>query len=92
MITNGNTLGSTQNEQIDAKKTSHYRRVLVVTQLFNIAVNDFDAKKSTSCRRVLVVTELASGTQCSDTKKSLLSTVPFGSENILVYIQHTTKN
>ena len=41
------------------------RELLVGTELFNIAINDFDAKKSTRCRRVLVVTELVvSGTQC----------------------------
>ena len=39
-----NTLGSAQNEQIDAKKTARCRRVLVATELFNIAANDFDAK------------------------------------------------
>ena len=39
--------------------------MLVVTELFNITINDFDAKKSTCCSRVLVVTELIeSGTQC----------------------------
>ena len=54
----GNTLGPAYNEQVDAKKTARCRRVLIVTELFNIAVNEFDAKKSTRCRRVLVVTEL----------------------------------
>ena len=59
------TLGPAYNKQIDAKKTACCRGVLVVTELFNIAVNYFDAKKSTRCRRVLVVTELVvSGTQC----------------------------
>ena len=32
--------------------------MLVVTELFNIAVNYFGAKKSAHCRRVLIVTEL----------------------------------
>ena len=60
------TLGPAYNEQIDAKKTAHCRGVLVVTELFNIAVNYFDAKKATRCRRVLVVTELVvSGIQCN---------------------------
>ena len=60
-----NTLGLAYNEQIGAKKTARCRRVLIVTELFNIAVNDFDANKSTRCRRVLVATELVvSGTQC----------------------------
>ena len=60
------TLGPAYNEQIDAKKTARCRGVLVVTELFNIAVNYFNAKKSTRCRRVLVVTEfVVSGTQCN---------------------------
>ena len=53
-----NTLDPAYNEQIDAKKAARCRGVLIVTELFNIAVNCFDAKKSTHCRRVLVVTEL----------------------------------
>ena len=32
--------------------------MLVVTELFNIAVNDFDSKKSVLCNRVVVVPEL----------------------------------
>ena len=36
----------------------HYKRLLVVTELFNIAVNDFDAQKSARYSRVLLVTEL----------------------------------
>ena len=60
-----NTPSPAYNEQIDAKKTARSRRVLVVTKLFNIAVNDFDAKQSTHSRWVLIVTELViSGTQC----------------------------
>ena len=51
-------MGPTYIEQIDAKKTARCGGVLVVTKLFNIAVNYFVAKKSTHCRRVLVVTEL----------------------------------
>ena len=43
-------MGSTSNEQTDAKKTVIFGRVFVVTELFNIAVNDFDAKESTRCR------------------------------------------
>ena len=31
--------------------------MFVVTELFNIAVNDIDAKESLRCRQVLVVTE-----------------------------------
>ena len=46
-------------------KTARCRRMLSVTELFNIAVNDFDATKSTCCKRVLVVTELVvCGIQC----------------------------
>ena len=38
--------------------------MLVVTELFNMAVNDFDAKQSARYSRVLAVTELVlSGTQ-----------------------------
>ena len=48
----------------DVKEAGHYEWVLLVTELFNIAVNDFDAKKPARCGRVLVVTELVSGTQC----------------------------
>ena len=60
------TLGPAYNEQKDAKETARYKWVLVVTKLFNIAVNDFDAKQSARYSRVLVVTELVlSGTQCN---------------------------
>ena len=39
--------------------------MLVVTELFNIAVNDSDTKKADHYRRVLVITKLVvSGTQC----------------------------
>ena len=42
------------------------KKLLVVTKLFNIAVNYFDAKKSACYSRILVVTELVvSGIQCS---------------------------
>ena len=38
--------------------------MLVVTQIFNLAVKEFGPKKSASCNRVLIVTELVlSGTQ-----------------------------
>ena len=33
------TLDATYNVQKDAKETAHYKWVLVVTKLFNIAVN-----------------------------------------------------
>ena len=33
------------------QKPAHYKWVLVVTELFNIAVNDSDAKKSAHCNR-----------------------------------------
>ena len=42
------------------RKTARYKWLLVVKELFNIAVNYFHAKKSTPYSRVLVV----SGTQC----------------------------
>ena len=34
---------------LDAKKTAHCRRVLVVSELFNIAINNFGAKESVCC-------------------------------------------
>ena len=41
--------------------------MLVVTKLFNIAVNDLDAKKSAHYSRARVVTKLlVNGTQCND--------------------------
>ena len=56
------TLGPAYNEQIDAKKTALCRRVVVVTELFHIAVYDTDAKECARYRQVLVV----SGTQCNN--------------------------
>ena len=45
--------------------TARYKWELVVTELFNIAVNDSDAKKSDPYSRLLAVTELVvSGNQC----------------------------
>ena len=59
------TLEPAYNKQIDATKTARCRRVLKVTELFDLALYDFDAKKSTCFKWVLVVTELVvSGTQC----------------------------
>ena len=47
------------------KETVHCKWVLIVTKLFNTAVNDFGVDKSARCSRVLVITELvASGIQC----------------------------
>ena len=67
-----NTLGPAYNEQKDAKENARYKWVLVVTELFNMAVNDFDAKKSARYSRVLAVTELVlSGTQCITTSMSV---------------------
>ena len=65
VLRNVNTLGHAYNEQKDAKETARYKWVLVVTKLFNMAVNDFDTKQPARYSRVLVVTELVlSGTQC----------------------------
>ena len=65
-IWNRSTLSPAYNEQKDAKETARYKWVLVVTKLFNMAVNDFDAKQSARYSRVLAVTELVlSGTQCT---------------------------
>ena len=58
--------GSRLQRQKDAKETARYKWMLVVTELFNIAVNQFDAKKSS--RTVFVVTELVvSEIQCTET-------------------------
>ena len=41
------------------------KKLLVITELFNIAVNCFDAKKSALYNWVLIVTKrVVSGTQC----------------------------
>ena len=54
------------NELNDAKETARYKWVLVVTELFTIAVNDFDANKSIHYSGMLFVTELVvSGIQCT---------------------------
>ena len=54
------------------KKLLVKKGVFIVTELFNIAVNNFDAKKSARCSRVLVVTELViSGTQCNNIQRKL---------------------
>ena len=39
--------------------------MFVLTELFNIAVNDFEAKKSAGYSRVLVTEFVVSGTQCN---------------------------
>ena len=65
------TLGPAYNEQKDAKETVRYKWVLVVTDHFNMAVNDFDSEQSACYSRMLVVTELVlSGIQCT---KNLMS-------------------
>ena len=52
-----------QQVKKDVKETAHYKRVLVVIEHFNIAINYFDAKKSARYSRVLVVTKVVvSGT------------------------------
>ena len=59
------SLGSAYNEQKDTKENTHCKWVLAVTELFNIAVNDFGAKKSAHHSWVLAVTEVVvRGTQC----------------------------
>ena len=63
------TQGPAYNEQFDAQKSVCSNRVLVVTKLFNIGVNDrllTQQKLSAHSSRVLFVTELVvSGTLCS---------------------------
>ena len=49
------TLGSACSKWKEAKKNVCSKLVLVVTELFNIAVNDIDAKESARYSRVLVV-------------------------------------
>ena len=51
------TVSRLQRVKKDAKETARYKWVLIVTELFNTAVNGFDAKKSARCSRLLVVTE-----------------------------------
>ena len=59
------TLGPAYNASNDAKETARYKWVLVVSELFNIAVNDVDVKKAARYSRVLAVIELVlSETQC----------------------------
>ena len=58
----GKYTGPAYSELKDAKETARYKWVLVVTKLFNSAVNDFDAKKSACYSSVLFVTELVNGT------------------------------
>ena len=54
------------------------KKLLVVTELFDIVVNDFDAKKSARCSRMFVVTYIiVSGPQCkSNANKKLLRNTP----------------
>ena len=60
------TLGTTSNESKNAKEIASYKRVIVVTELFTIAVNDFNEKKSARYGQMLVVTEIVvSRTHCS---------------------------
>ena len=57
------------------EKTAHCKWVLFVTELPNIALNNFDAKKSARCSRVLIVTELVvSGTQCNFGHRGAMNT------------------
>ena len=47
------------------QKKLRSKRMLIVTKLFNMALNNFDAKKTARYIRVIVETELVvSGTQC----------------------------
>ena len=62
------TQGPAYNEQTGAKETARYKWIFVLTNLFNIAVNDFDAKKFARHSWVLVI----SGTNCSVSKAFVL--------------------
>ena len=58
-------IGSTYKEKKESKETARYKKALVATELFNMAVNDVDTKKSARYSLILVVTELfVSGAQC----------------------------
>ena len=46
------------NEQKDTKETASYKQVLVVTELFNTAANNFGARKSTHCEGALIHNEI----------------------------------
>ena len=60
------SLPPTTSKKGDTKETAGYKWVSVVTQLLNIAVDEFDAKKYALCSQVLVVTKLViSGTRCN---------------------------
>ena len=59
--------------------------MLIVTELFDLAVNDIEAKKSSRYSRVLAVTELVvSGIQCSYRPKR-----SFGQGNIFTPVCHS---
>ena len=60
-----NTPDPAYNEYKDTKETARYKWVLIVTELFNMAVYDSVAEKSAPYSRVLIVTEVVvSETQC----------------------------
>ena len=44
-------LGLVHNEKLSSHRHARYKWVLVVTEHFNIVVNDFDAKKPAGCNR-----------------------------------------
>ena len=55
----------TQSEQQNTTEAAFFKWVLVVTEIFNIAVSDIHAKKSARYSQVLVVIELVvSETPC----------------------------
>ena len=49
---------TTSKKMTDAKEITHCKWLIVVTELFNIAVKSFDANKSAGCSKLFVVIEL----------------------------------
>ena len=59
------TLDPACNKQKNGKEIVRCKRVITVTELFNIAINDFGVKESARCKRMLVLTVLVtSRTRC----------------------------
>ena len=77
------TLNLAQNEEIDENKAAHCKWVLVVTELFDIAGNDFDTKELALCSWVLVITEQDPVLLCK--QKTLTREQVFKFKNSSVY-------
>ena len=74
------------------KKLLFYNWVFVVTEPFNITVNDFNAKKSAYYSLVLIATELvASRTQCTVTTKINIKKFEVKSSVLFLHAKYATK-